>query len=205
MSVQHARIEWRDSEWVLVDLGSSNKLKVDGDRYGEVVLYPGLQVTVGSTTFEVLEKPRSERVKPDELEFTGSVEVPAETITWREILSSLVARLEAAKPTHPPTEIRPFPKTVKLEFISGVQHGTVWHLGYGPRVAGSNSFDLPLFDDAAAESCFLIETSEGKILMRSGSGAIVRLNGHVATTDPTELRSGDRIEFGKTRIRVLME
>lgn len=205
MSVQHARIEWRDGEWVLVDLGSSNKIKVEGERYAEVVIYPGLQLTVGSTTFEVLEKPRPERSAPDEFEFTGSVEVPVEAVSWREILSSLIAKAQKVPPSLSTATVRPFPQTVRLEFISGVQHGTVWHLGYGPRVAGSTSFDLPLFDDAAAESCFLIDTAEGKVLLRSGSGSIVRLNGQVATTEPTELRSGDRIEFGKTRIRVLME
>lgn len=205
MSVQHARIEWRENEWLLVDLGSSNKIKVDGQRYGEVVVYPGLQFTVGSTTFEVLEKPRAERVKSDEFEFTGSVEVPVEAISWREILSSLISKAQKVTPSLSTANIRPFSTTVRLEFISGVQHGTVWHLGYGPRVAGSSSFDLPLFDDAAAESCFLIDTAEGKVHLSSGAESIVRVNGKVAPTVPTELRSGDRIEFGKTRIRVLME
>lgn len=216
MSVKHARIEWRENEWVLIDLGSSNKIKVEGERYGEVVIYPGLQFTVGSTDFEVLEKPRADRVKerPDEMdgaerfEFTGSVEVPIEALTWREILSTLLAKAQSLPSIAKTAHIRPFPSTVRLEFVSGVQHGTIWNIGYGPRAAGATSFDLPLFDDAAADSCFHLDTANGKVLFRaerSSKGGIVRLNGSVASSDPVELRTGDRIEFGKTRIRVSIE
>lgn len=212
MSVKHARIEWRDGEWVLVDLGSSNKIKVEGQRYGEVVIYPELKFTVGSTVFEVLEKPRiAERppVSPsDEFEFTGSVEVPVEALTWREILSALLSKANPSKDDSWPAAavpIRPFPALVRLEFISGVQHGTVWNVGYGPREVGLNSFDLPLFDDAATESCFHLDTAEGKVLFRSSGGRAVRLNGKLAPEVPTELRSGDRIEIGKTRIRVVLD
>lgn len=210
MSVKHARIEWRENEWVLVDLGSSNKIKVEGERYGEVVIYPGLQFIVGSTVFEVLEKPKViERPPAPEggFEFTGSVEVPVEALTWREILSALLSKAAPAKDGSwpaAPVPVRPFPALLRLEFISGVQHGTVWNIGYGPREAGLNSFDLPLFDDAATESCFHLDTAEGKVLFRSAGGATVRLNGKLAPEIPTELRSGDRIEIGKTRIRVVL-
>ena len=202
MSVKHARIEWRENEWVLVDLGSSNKIKVEGERYAEVVVYPGLLFTVGSTDFEVLEKPRADKLKDRDFEFTGSIEVPVESLTWREILSATLSRAQARPATERKAIIRPFPATVRLEFVSGVQHGTTWILGYGPREAGAKSFDLPLFDDAAADSAFILDTAEGKVLFRASSDSIVRLNGKVASSAPVELRSGDRIEFGKTRIRV---
>lgn len=204
MSLEHARITFRDGEWILVDLGSSNKIKVDDERYGEVVLYAGLEFVVGSTRFAVLEKPQAEKVLKDETdEVAPTEEVPPEALTWREILSALLSKTQSMKaPT--PVAIRPFPHTVRLEFTSGVQHGTVWNLGYGPREVGATSFDLPLFDDAAADSCFLIDTSEGKVQFRASANAIVRLNGQVATLEPTELRAGDRIEIGKTRIRVSM-
>lgn len=211
MSVKHARIEWRQEEWVLVDLGSSNKIKVEGERYGEVVVYPGLMFTVGSTDFEVLEKPKAERVKDrdgDDFEFTGSIEVPVEALTWREILSALVAKAQTLPPAKAASIVRPFPTTVRLEFVSGVQHGTTWNLGYGPREAGAASFDLPLFDEAAADSCFHLDSAKGKVLFRAGrggGGSVVRLNGQIASSEPVELRTGDRIEFGKTRIRVSVD
>lgn len=221
MSIQHARIEWRETEWVLVDLGSSNKIKVDGERYAEVVLYPELQLVMGSTQFEVLEKPRATpRPSPDAVpksadevfEFTGSVEVSVEALTWREILSTMIAKNLDPKKHDPNTnpgdknsEIRPFPYTVRLEFITGVQHGTVWNLGYGPREAGTNSFDLPLFDEAATDSCFLLDTAGGKLLFSAAPGARVQLNGANASVEPVELQSGDRIEIGKTRIRVSLD
>lgn len=215
MSVKHARIEWRQNEWVLVDLGSSNKIKVEGERYAEVVIYPGLKFTVGSTEFEVLEKPKApEKVKDraiepsgdDAFEFTGSIEVAADALSWREIISTLISKTQALPPSKRTPLIRLFPTTVRLEFVSGVQQGTIWNLGYGPREAGAVSFDLPLFDDAAADSCFHLDTAKGKVLFRcSSGGSIVRLNGQVASIEPVELRTGDRIEFGKTRIRVSVD
>jgi hypothetical protein len=206
LSVKHARVEWRDGDWLLVDLGSSNKIKVDGGRYEEVVLYPGLQLMIGSTMMEVLEKPQAAPVvKNRDFEFTGSVEVPVESLSWREILSALITKAQALQNRSPGGAIRPFPNLLRLEFISGVQSGTTWHIGYGPREAGARSFDLPLLDNEASDSCFLLDTSGGKVVFRPAPGAEVRLNGQPAPSESIPLHSGDRIEFGKTRIRVVLE
>ncbi len=206
LSVKHARIEWRDSEWLMVDLGSSNKIKVDGGRYQEVVLYPGLKFMVGSTTIEVLEKPQvAPATKTKDFEFTSSVEVAVDTLTWREILSALITKVQTLPNRSPGGAIRPFPTVLKLEFISGVQTGTTWHIGYGPREIGARSFDLPLLDEAAQDSSFFLDTSAGKVTFRPAPSSNVRLNGQPAPQEAIPLHSGDRIEIGKTRIRVLLD
>ncbi len=206
LSVKHARIEWRESDWLLVDLGSSNKIKVEGGRYQEVVLYPGLKFTVGSTTIEVLEKPQVvPATKTKDFEFTGSVEVAVEALTWREILSAMITKVQTLPNRSPGGAIRPFPNVLKLEFISGVQTGTTWHIGYGPREVGARSFDLPLLDESAQDSSFFLDTSAGKVTFRPAPGSNVRLNGQPAPQDAIPLHSGDRIEIGKTRIRVLLD
>lgn len=206
LSVQHARIEWRDSEWLLIDLGSSNKIKVDGSRYQEVVLYPGLKFIIGSTSIEVLEKPQlAPATKTKDFEFTSSIEVPVDTLTWREILSALITKAQTLPNRSPGGAVRPFPTVLKLEFISGVQTGTVWQIGYGPREAGARSFDLPLLDKAAQASSFFLDTSGGKVTFRPAPSSNVRLNGQPAPQEAIPLHSGDRIEIGKTRIRVLLD
>lgn len=206
LSVKHARVEWRDSHWLLVDLGSSNKIKVDGGRYQEVVLHPGLKFVIGSTSFEVLEKPQPvASAKARDFEFTGSVEVPVEALSWREILSALITRAQTLPIRSPGGAVRPFPAVLRLEFTSGVQSGTTWHIGYGPREAGARSFDLPLLDEAAQDSSFFLDTSGGKVTFRPAPGSNVRLNGQLALKEPVPLHSGDRIEIGKTRIRVLLD
>lgn len=56
-SSQHAQIKQISThEYVLVDLKSKNGIKINGLREYEVLLRPGLQFTLGSTTFEVVEK-----------------------------------------------------------------------------------------------------------------------------------------------------
>lgn len=45
----HARIEDRGDSWTLVDLGSTNGTRVNGEPAHEVALSPGFKITVGST------------------------------------------------------------------------------------------------------------------------------------------------------------
>ncbi|MBL7687106.1 MAG: FHA domain-containing protein [Bdellovibrionaceae bacterium] len=215
MSVRHAQVHWRENEWVLTDLGSSNKIKVDGDRFDEVVLYSGLVFVVGSTTIEVFERPVAAQIKPETGEqessenFTGSaIQVPAEALTWKELLTGLIDRARKA-PLGERAPIRPLPMVVRLEFLSGPQHGTVWTIGYGPRTIGQNPFDLGLVDAAAelpnGQSCFTINSSSGRVVLTAAAEAPLRLNGKKPSSEAVELHSGDRIEIGKTRIRVILE
>ena len=215
MSVRHAQVHWRENEATLSDLGSSNKIKVDGDRFDEVVLYAGLVFVIGSTTIEVFERPAAAQLKqePGEPEssenFTGSaIQVPAEALTWKELLTGLIDRARKA-PVQERTSVRPLPMVVRLEFLSGPQHGTVWTIGYGPRIIGQNPFDLGLVDAAAelpnGQSCFTINSSNGRVVLTAGAEAPLRLNGKKAAPEAVELHSGDRIEIGKTRIRVILE
>lgn len=213
MSVRHAQVRWRDDEWVLTDLGSSNKIKVDGDRFDEVVLYAGLVFVIGSTTIEVFERPAAIKQITSEQEssesFTGSaIQVPAEALTWKELLTGLIDRARTA-PFKEQAVIRPLPTVVRLEFVSGPQHGTIWTIGYGPRTIGQHPFDLGLVDAAAelpsGHACFTISSSNGHVTIAATRESPVRLNGKKAAPEGVELQSGDRIEIGKTRIRVILE
>ena len=51
VSRHHARLERRGDTWWVVDLGSTNGVKVNGRRVGSTRLRPGDQVTIGTTTF----------------------------------------------------------------------------------------------------------------------------------------------------------
>ncbi len=47
VSREHARIELRDDEWIVIDLGSSNGLRVGGRRVSEAVLHDGSVLVLG--------------------------------------------------------------------------------------------------------------------------------------------------------------
>jgi len=52
VSRRHAELRRSESgEWAIVDLGSTNGVKVNGRRVSSTRLHPGDQVTVGTTTF----------------------------------------------------------------------------------------------------------------------------------------------------------
>jgi two-component system, cell cycle response regulator len=50
----HARLEWRDSRWVVVDLDSKNGTFVNGERVSDQLLGDGDLLVVGSTIFKFL-------------------------------------------------------------------------------------------------------------------------------------------------------
>jgi pSer/pThr/pTyr-binding forkhead associated (FHA) protein len=55
VSRRHAELRREDGGWQIVDLGSTNGIKVNGRRVSEAALRPGDQVTIGVTdlTFEL--------------------------------------------------------------------------------------------------------------------------------------------------------
>jgi FHA domain-containing protein len=50
VSRQHAAVLRKDGKWVLRDIGSKNGIMVDGKRYDQVVLEPGIEVWLGGVT-----------------------------------------------------------------------------------------------------------------------------------------------------------
>ena len=47
VSRNHARLEWRADAWVVLDLGSTNYTRVNGNRIGEAQLHHGDEVKFG--------------------------------------------------------------------------------------------------------------------------------------------------------------
>lgn len=53
VSRQHAEIQRRGEEWVIVDRNSGNGIRIDGQRTQEAVLLPGQQLHIGNLRFRV--------------------------------------------------------------------------------------------------------------------------------------------------------
>jgi hypothetical protein len=55
LSKTHCRVEWRDGNWVLVDAGSANGMKIRGERIKEHVLVHRDTIELGETSIAYLE------------------------------------------------------------------------------------------------------------------------------------------------------
>ena len=222
ISTQHAQIS-RDPQgaWVMRDLGSTNGLRVSGKRLAQVTLSVGTEVLVGHTYFDVL-------VSPESIETSASVErdnsppplnnapeeppledatqpplpnnVELEKQDWNEYLAAYANMIAADLKAAPKKELQPFAPNLILTFTRGMQVGTEWTLGYGPRLIGLDGVDLPLFDPTAPTTAFVV-TPKGHLAHFSAPDPTkVRLNGKNISSD--ELKSGDEIIIGNTHIRV---
>ena len=97
-------------------------------------------------------------------------------------------------------ELHPFTPLVVLTIYRGLQIGTEWVLGYGPRTVGLQSAEFPLFEPGAPPSGFTLTPKDGGVFYETSLAGKFLLNGKPVATE--ELKSGDVISIGETHIRV---
>jgi predicted component of type VI protein secretion system len=200
VSGKHAKVERRsDGQLWLVDLGSSNAIKTEAGKVRELLLQPGSVFNIGRVQLRVLDSSGQfmDSTQPEIL-----VETP--TRTWWDSMNDLVARAEqegkAAK-----RDVLPFPSLVTLKIQRGLQAGTEWTLGYGPRDVGAGSIDLPLYETGLPNQCFrLIPKGESVVLkvFDTAEGQVL-VNGR--RVENALLESGDEIDIGETQIKISFE
>lgn len=208
LSSKHARVEARpDGSFWLIDMGSANGIKTpSGERIRELELEPGIIFTLGRTQLTV--------VTTENLSFSDSDEavtsIMTDTVTrtyWdsiRELAEKALKKTQSELPALR-KEIAAFSPVVRLRFTQGLQTGTEWILGYGPRMVGSGSIDLHLEDASLPAICFrLIPEDEGtSVRFKNESDRAVKLNG--AWVEEATLNSGDMIDIMTTQIQVVFD
>jgi FHA domain len=196
VSSKHARVEIRsDGLFWLVDQGSANGIRTAKLKLTEVPLRAGLKFRLGRTNFEV----RDPAVM--ELDYDPA---PLAAPNWYEQIRELAERGIKQAPVVN-REILPFHRVVKLGFSRGIQTGTTYFLGYGPREIGATSIDLPLFEPGLPSKCFQLmpENKDAILKVHADSLGKVLLNGLFVET--SSLKGGDVIDIGNTRIEVSFE
>ncbi|MGE3973137.1 MAG: FHA domain-containing protein [Bdellovibrionales bacterium] len=186
----HAEIrllENRKNTYVLVDLGSTNKIRFNGGKVLEVPLEEGVEFSIGITHF-VVEIPDSER---------ASVE------SWR----STVQRIASETPIDPPKKNGSplgFRHLLELHFLKGPQKGEIYSFAYGPRSVGPHSFDCPILESGAPSLCFTLSPDEGgHIIFKTLHQKTVLLNESPVSSE--KLKDGDIISIFETRMKVLLK
>ena len=193
VSSRHASITLGpDGGLFLVDEGSSNGIRVGGKRTRELELLVGVEFQLGRSYLRVVEMDPAD---------AGEIIIEAPK-TWQQVCADLAMRgIDQARP--PKREIAGFHPPLKIKFTQGVQTGTEWTIGYGPRDVGPASPDLVLDEPGLPPNCFrLIPHAEG-ILLRTDGSVEVKLNG--AAIDAVFLSHGDELEIRATQIKILFE
>jgi hypothetical protein len=199
VSGKHARVEERsDGFYWLVDLESSNGIKIREGKVRELKLEPGVTFGIGRVSIRVVgAQGLFESTQPEIL-----IE-PAEPKTWTDTVADLLERAAQTSKPKPSKNLFPFLKPLKLSVRKGTQAGTEWTLGYGPREVGGNSIDLPLHETGLPAKCFSLVPDERDVVLKVSDTAKdrVRLNGKIVIGSSI-VGSGDMIDIGDTRIEV---
>jgi hypothetical protein len=199
LSSKHAVIQARgDGSLWIVDLGSSNAIKTAAGRVRELLLFDGVVFILGKTKFMVFD---SETAAFEREDTPTPAIAPIITRSWIDLVRDLAERSSKEARTVK-RDIAAFDPAIRLRFTRGIQAGTEWTIGYGPRVVGSASLDLTLDDVTLPDRCFrLLPQSEG-VLLKTEAPDDVKLNGKYVESQ--FLKHGDVIDIKSTQIQIVL-
>ena len=179
VSSLHAEILWDSRGRVkVVDRDSKNKILFKGKKREELRLREGMKFQIGGTELCLKSTPS-----------TGAL--------LSQIIEGEAKRTEL-KDRHQP--LKPFARATELLWISGSQKGEKYSLFYGPRVFGSSSVDLPIFEREAPGKAFALVPGEKEVFFVTDFPDQVRLNGK--ETAKSALKDGDRVSVGKAVLEI---
>ena len=178
----HAKIVEENGDLYYLDMNSTNGTLVSGAPVKKVKLAPGVVITVGTTNLEIV----------SEFDIKKTQEVNLSE--WREALYNLTQKLKTDQAL---VEVSAFERCISVEIKSGVQAGTGWILGYGPRKLGPGSSDLCILDDTLDEYCLEISQSEeGHVIIESIGETPFLVDGKKRITEI--LKNRLKIQVGST-------
>lgn len=228
VSASHARIIEEGGQLYILDNGSTNGVKVAGQRVARQLLAPGVVVQVGRTFLEVKsnEEPKIQPAPPpppppsiptEPSAAKDQQQPPLPPITRGAIPSPPAPELEIDEPSwdealeeysesltqevkNLPLPVAALTPAVELKFFRGLQVETTWTLGYGPRKIGASSYELPIFEPGAPDTCFEILPDEKGPRFQTDHPRQVFLNGQPVSSEI--LKDGDVVSFNETFIEV---
>lgn len=182
ISSLHAQIELNDSgQFVLVDRGSLNGIKINGEKRDQIILVRGVIFCIGKTFFQVVDE-TSEKKKEN----------------WNSVLNDVLPKLtsrEAFEQDH----IQIISPPLKLTFTQGIQSDTSYLITYGPRKVGSDSLDIELLDSQAPREAFEINPKKTGVVIDAKDSSVL-FNGKFVSS--SFVKTGDFIQIGDTLIEL---
>lgn len=192
ISSKHAQVALDGKgQLVLIDLNSSNGIKLEGHKVKKLSLLNGVSFEIGRTLF----KTHIVEDLPVEV-LENSAPTP---LSWRTTLANKLMGLINEIP-HSQGSVERFSPPLKMTFSQGIQAGQEIVLGYGARTVGASSLDIELLDNAAPNRAFELLPAPGAVELKVLAPGKVYLNN--VSIESEILKDGDIISIGKTLIRI---
>jgi len=182
----HARIIMDKDKFLIKDESSETGTYHNEQRIMRKALNHGDKIKIGRTVFQV--------------NFSkAEVKVPENTDLWSDIIKNKYQNI-SQKPEQKPINLQSMNPIIRLQFTKGLQLETEWHIGYGPRLIGSESMDLKIMEKNAPAICFeLIPTDDG-VLFQTEHQKIVKMNDKPVKQHI--LQQSDKITIFESEIKV---
>ncbi len=192
ISKQHAILgKAPDGPYFIQDQNSGLGTYRNGVRVKQASINEGDKIRLGKTTLLVKE------MQPEVSEVPSTDNAP--TDQWLDVIKEKY-KILSMKGEDKPINLVPMFPIVKLTFIKGLQLGTEWIIGYGPRIIGRASLDLRVLEPEAFNHCFeLIPTEDGPLYQTDHSKEVL-LNGE--SIKNKILKDSDIISFLDTKIKI---
>lgn len=186
ISGTHAKFDLDNKgQFILLDLNSSNGLILNNKKVKKVAMLPGVKFQMGKTVFIIRQMSEEEA---DQL---------TPPLSWKDRLKNYFLQTPINEQT---LNVTYFDPAFELEFVRGVQFEEIIAVGYGPRIAGSSTWDIELRDLHAPEFAFELQAVAQKALLVNLCDQQLTINKKPVTSQILE--TDDSIEIGDTVILV---
>lgn len=196
VSSRHAQVKKNLlGHFYLEDIGSTNGIKVNGERVSEVLLVPGVEIIIGNTQISVAQE---EEVK---------VPSPKKKKSNLALLMDILEETEISLPNKSSSsDANILKKPMVLNFCRGLLNGRSWKIYWAPLVVGTDSGIFSIIDETLSDqekSLFQIEstTNPDTFLIRKISNLDLKVNKSLIEKE-SFLNEGDLVEFAKTAFKV---
>jgi pSer/pThr/pTyr-binding forkhead associated (FHA) protein len=191
-SKQHAKISINEKgECFLEDLKSANGTILNGLKIIKAPIKPGDVFVIGRSKIKIQNHGQGEHTSSE-----------IEKGSWQqEVHTALNSALESpeVKPTAS-SPVLPFIPALSLEFVKGIQKGTIYYLAYGPRKVGAACSEFMIFESDAPTVAFELTALANGGCRFSTDSSIVLVN--ELETREQNLQDGDEIKIGHTVIKI---
>jgi pSer/pThr/pTyr-binding forkhead associated (FHA) protein len=189
ISSQHAKIVKDDKSYYLIDLGSRNGIKINGNKAKNIKLDNLNEVIIGSFKIKIMtENEVSEQKKSKEKKYFEEFE---------DLFQKTIK-----KSKNDPQNLVSLTPALKLNVISGLNAGQCFLLGYGPRLFGPLSLETMILDEEKPGFEFIIFNFKNKNYIQPLSKNILLFNSNYVNHKQT-IKNGDIYQFGKTRFEII--